>query len=231
MKQILSAVLILCSFSLFAEQSFELGSRSPERTAPVIVDGLVWAQYYSYEDIQSGYSFFGEMHRWVADDFKFVWGFPYYYVNKIWIWTIWTETPCNMINVVISKDNGDFDPNTATVVWAEEMPCSHEFTGDTKWGYDIFETICTTVNWPLLFDYQHYWLELQSDPEYWGNCYVLVGRHNNLSNVWYNDGSGVWQRSDDVFGEDSDMFFLINDPTPGHHELESGTWGLIKTLF
>ena len=72
----------------------------------------------------------------------------------------------------------------------------------------------------------HYYFETQADVT--DNCFVLVSRNYNGDYCWYNDGSGVWVRSDVIFEQDSDMFF---DFVGQIAALESETWSSIKTLF
>jgi hypothetical protein len=142
---------------------------------------------------------------------------------------IWTGGMGSDFNLVFSEDSGDSDPNTASDVWAESAPCTNVFTGDQNWGYDIWETtieINETDVWPVLTGGVHYWFETQADVT--DNCFQLVGNWYILSYVWYNDGSGVWVRSDAAFAENTDTFMDFYNFTAA---LESATWADIKTLF
>ena len=72
----------------------------------------------------------------------------------------------------------------------------------------------------------HYYLEVQADVN--DNCFVLVSDNYIGDYCWYNDGSGVWVRSDVMFGQDSDMFFELHSETLA---LQPLTWAGIKSLF
>ena len=225
MKVFLSVILIISLSSALADQPAELGSRHIQGTGPIGIDYLVYSQTYSYENLLNGYSNYGAGDRWVCDDFEA----PYSSVYDIYVWMIWTGGQGQAMNLVISiDDTGDSNPNTNTDYWAETVPCTNTFTGDSNWGYDIYETHCdieTSYYIPLDIGI-HYYFETQADVT--DNCFILVS-HNYIGDYcWYNDGSGVWVRSDVLFGEDSDMFF---DFEGQFLALESETWGSIKNLF
>jgi len=217
--------LVIVAASAFAADA-ELGPRHAEGTGMVSIDGLIYSQTYDYANLMNGYSNYGAGDRWVADDFELAG--PEYVVEHAIVWMIWTGGMGSTMNFVFSEDNGDSDPNTATEIWAEPVPCTNEFTGDSNWGFDIYETTCDFIEagtYPELVVGTHYWMETQADVT--DNCFQLVGTWSVLSFVWYNDGSGVWVRSDVVFGEETDTFFDLI----GLGTLESRTWADIKTLF
>ena len=61
------------------------------------------------------------------------------------------------------------------------------------------------------------------------NCFVLVSENFIGDYCWFDDGSGIYVRSDDAFGQDSDMFFeLYGEPLAA---LQPLTWAGIKSLF
>ncbi|MCK4505181.1 MAG: hypothetical protein KAW14_06165 [Candidatus Aegiribacteria sp.] len=218
--------LVIVAASVFAVDA-DLGNRHAEGNGMVSIDGLVYSQTYDYAELINGYSNYGAGDRWVCDDFEL--SGPEYYFDYIYVWMIWTGGMGSTMNFVFSEDNGDSDPNTSTDVWGEAVPCTNEFTGDTNWGYDIYKTTCNineTDTWPELEIGTHYWFETQADVT--DNCFILVGTWGVLSYTWYNDGSGVWVRSDIMFGEGTDMFF---DFYYSWNVLESSTWADIKTLF
>ena len=217
--------LVIAAASAFAVDN-ELGSRHAEGTGMLSIDGLIYSQTYDYANLMNGYSNYGAGDRWVCDDFVLTG--PDTVVEAIIIWMIWTGGMGSTMNIVFSEDTGDSDPNTATIVWSEAVPCTNWFTGDTNWGYDIYQTACVIYGgyYPYFDIGTHYWLETQADVT--DNCFMLVGTWSVLSYVWYNDGSGVWVRCDVAFGENTDAFFdLWWDWT----SLESSTWADIKTLF
>ena len=226
MKLFLFAIVIVAT-SVFALDT-ELGARHAEGTGMVSIDGLLYSQTYDYANLINGYSNYGAGDRWVCDDFEL--SGPGCFVDSVIVWMIWTGGMGSTMNIVFSEDSGDSDPNTANDIWAEPVPCTNEFTGDSNWGYDIYETICdinAADTHPLLTIGTHYWMETQADVT--DNCFILVGTWGVLSYVWYNDGSGVWVRSDVIFSEATDAFFdFYGYPT---ETLESGTWADIKTLF
>ena len=223
MKLFVFALVIVaaCSFAVDAE----LGLIHSEGTGMTSIDGLIYSQTYDFANLINGYSNYGAGDRWVCDDFILT---GYTWVEAIVVWMIWTGGQGSTMNFVFSEDNGDSDPNTSTDVWGEAVPCTNEFTGDTNWGYDIYKTTCNineTDTWPELEIGTHYWFETQADVT--DNCFILVGNWSVLSYVWYNDGSGVWVRSDVIFEQNADLFFDFYYSWA----LEPGTWADIKTLF
>lgn len=131
------------------------------------------------------------------------------------------------MNLVISEDDtGDSDPNITTDVWAESIPCINTPTGYSNWGYDIYETYCEISPGVNLNCSTHYYFETQAvTPD---NCFILVSPNYYGDYCWIDDGSGIWVRSDEAFGEDSDMFFVF---IAVMNALEPETWGSIKTIF
>ena len=218
--------LVIVAASAFANEA-NLGNLHSEGNGPVSIDGLVYSQTYIFEELVNGYSNYGAGDRWVCDDFELT--DPGYYLTSIDVWMIWTGGMGSTMNFVFSEDNGDSDPNTAVEVWGEAVPCVNEFTGDVSWGYDIYKTTCTineTDLYPELTAGTHYYFETQADVV--DNCFILVGNWYILDYTWYNDGSGVWVRSDVMFELGTDMFFdFYGEPLA----LESATWADIKTLF
>ncbi|MCD4847162.1 MAG: hypothetical protein K8R76_03110 [Candidatus Aegiribacteria sp.] len=224
MKLFVFALVIVAASSFAADA--ELGSRHAEGTGMVSIDGLMYSQTYDFANLMNGYSNYGAGDRWIADDFELAG--PEVYVDSVVVWMIWTGGQGSTMNIVFSEDNGDSDPNTATDVWSEAVPCTNYFTGDQSWGFDIYETTCdinAADTHPLLTIGTHYWMETQADVV--DNCFQLVGTWGVLSYVWYNDGSGVWVRCDDAFSEITDTFMDFY----GYVALEAGTWADIKTLF
>ena len=227
MKQFLCAILIISLSSVLADQPAELGSRHIQGTGPTESWNTIFSQTYSFENLLNGYSNYGAGNRWVCDDFQ-VTGLSW--VIEIRVWMIWTGGQGEVMNFVISVDDtGDSDPNTNTDHWVESVSCTNTFTGDSSWGYDIYETYINLLENsypPELIPGTHYYFETQADVV--DNCFALVSHNYNGDYCWYNDGSGIWVRSDVMFGQDSDMFFSFYGDIVA---LESDTWGSIKTLF
>ncbi|MCD4847161.1 MAG: hypothetical protein K8R76_03105 [Candidatus Aegiribacteria sp.] len=216
--------LVIVAASAFAVDA-ELGPRHVDGSGPVSIDGLIYSQGYSFGNLLNGYSNYGAADRWVCDDFELT---DPAYLDTIIVMQIWTGSMASTMNLVFSEDVGDSDPNTAIEIWAEAVPCENYFTGDTAWGFNIYETKCiiNPGTYPELAANTHYWFETQADVV--DNCFMLVGSWYILDYVWYDDGSGVWQRSDVIFGEESDAFFNFYGYLLS---LESSTWADIKTHF
>lgn len=219
------SMCILLSTCL-AESPSELDYRPTSNIARVGYNVDLYSQWYDFGLLQNGYSNYSAGNRWVCDDFTLSYD-PWYPIGIFYVWMIWTGEHAFEMNFSISEDaSGDSNPNTAIEIWSSSGPCWSTFTGDSNWGYDIFETYCViTPGFYYCDEDVHYYLETQA--ECLDNCYVLVSPNYVDDYCWYDDGSGVWVRSDVVFGQDSDMFFVI-DVLLG---LDSETWGSIKTLF
>ena len=225
MKRFLFALLLLSITSILADQPLVLSPRHVQGTGPIEIDGLVYSQPYSYENLLNGYSNYnGSYSRWVCDDFTLE---DDYDIREICVWMQYTGGMPTHMNLVISKDdNGDSDPNTSSHIWAEYLPCTHTFV--QMWPFYVWETRCTIpLAYPELEAGVHYYFETQADVV--DNCFIFVS-HNYVGDYcWCDDGSGVYVRSDVAYGEDSDMFFeFIGEPLS---TLEPETWGSIKTLF
>ncbi len=224
--KLLLVLLFISIASVLADQPLSLSPRHTQGTGPIEIDGLVYSQTYCYENLFNGISNYSGYNRWLCDDFELD---DNYYVTEMCVWMIWTGEQASIMNFVISEDDPcDSDPNTNTDVWAESVPCINTFTGDSNWGYDIYETYCT-INadaYPVLDEGVHYYFETQA--ETYGNCFILVSNNYIGDYCWHYDGSGIWVRSDVVFGLAMDLFF---DFYGGYLGLESETWGSIKTLF
>ena len=227
MKKLVFALLLLSTASIMADQHIVLSSRHVQGTDPIEIDGLVYSQTYCYANLFTGISIYSGGNRWLCDDFELD---DNYYVTEICVWMMWTGEMGSMMNFVISEDDtGDSDPNTNTDIWVESVPCTNTFTGDTGWGYDIYETYCT-INadvYPELDAGVHYYFETQADVN--DNCFILVYINSIGDYCWYDDGSGVWVESEYMFGEPLDLVFdFYGEPV---NALKPETWGSIKTLF
>ncbi len=227
MKKLLFALLLLSIASVLADQPLSLSPCHTQGTGPVEIDGLVYSQTYSFETLLNGYSIYSSGNRWLCDDFELD---DNYYVTGIRVWMIWTGEQGSMMNFVISEDDAcDYNPNTNTDVWVESVPCTNIWTGDTRWGYDIYDTYCTISAdaYPELDTGVHYHFETQADVR--DNCFILVRKYCFGDWCWMDDGSGVFVRIE-YFGLDRPgMFFdFYGEPVSF---LESETWGSIKTLF
>jgi hypothetical protein len=128
-----------------------------------------------------------------------------------------------------SMSSNQFDTLTyAPVIWAEVVPCTNVFTGDSNWGYDIYETTCRIYGstYPELVIGTHYYFETQADVT--DNCFILVSNWCMLDCTWIDEGSGVWESTLSA-NCPCDLFFdFYGEPVSA---LKSETWGSIKTLF
>jgi hypothetical protein len=223
--KLLLVLLFISIASVLADQPLSLSPRHVQGTSPIEIDGLVYSQTYSFAELHNGLSNYSLGDRWVCDDFELD---DNYYVTEMCVWMIWTDEQGSMMNFVISEDDtGDSDPNTNTDVWAESVPCINTFTGDSQWGYDIYETYCTinTDAYPELDAGIQYYFETQADVN--DNSFILVSINYIGDNCWYDDGSGVWVMFTNWYG--ADLFFdFYGEPVSA---LEPETWGSIKTLF
>ena len=224
-------ILFLVVPFLIAAQPLFLSNSNVNQASnilPISTDVLIYTQPYSFGFISGGACIFGGSYgRWLCDDFVLE---SDCYISEIYIWILWTGEQASHMNLVISEDILlDWDPNTNIDVWAESVPCTNTFTGDSLWGYDIYEVHCVIDIdvYPELYAEKHYYFEIQpdvSDP-----CHIPFSPNFIGDYCWYNDGSGVWIRSDIAFGMPSDMFFdFYGEPV---NALEPETWGSIKTLF
>ena len=226
MKLFLSFILIISLPVTLADQPIILSPRHVQGTGPIEIEGLVYSQTYVYANLITGLSNYSGGNRWLCDDFELDGD---YYITDIYVWMMWTSEQASIMNFVISIDDvGDSDPNTSTDIWVESVPCTNTFTGDSNWGFEIYETHSTisTDAYPELDADVHYYFETQADIN--DNCFILASENFIGDCCWYNDGSGVWVRSDVAFGIPLDLFF---DFCGENLALEHETWGSIKTLF
>ena len=227
MKKLFFALLFFSTTSIMADQPIVLSPRHVQGTGTIGIDGLVYSQSYGSATISNAPEISSGSGHWLCDDFVLDGD---YYVTDIYVSMIYMGAQASIFNLVISEDDtNDSNPNTNTDVWAESVQCTNTFTGQTMWGYDIFETHCTIDPglYPELAEDLHYYFEIQAEVVD-GSC-VLCSLSYIGDYCWYDDGSGVWVRSDIYFGMDCDMFFAFyGEPV---NAFVPETWGSIKTLF
>ena len=219
---------IIFIFSVLADQPTEFGSFRITDGRPQIIDNrlCVYSQTYNYCELVNGYSNYGAGDRWVCDDFILTDDCA---IDSIVVWEIYPGQKPSWMNIVVSEDTGDSDPNTAVEMWRFSAPCINEWI-DYLYGYDFWKTtviIDSGQPTPVLSAGTRYWLEVQADIA--DNCFLLVCTWANGSYTWWVDGTGVWVRSDIMFGEGTDAFFELYGYESG--ALEPSTWGSIKTHF
>lgn len=224
MKIFISLLLIIAA-SLYADQPHILRSHHIQKIDPIVTDDEVYSQ--AFGSYVSGIGINSGSNQWLCDDFVLDGD---YYLTDIYTWMIWTSMAASTMNLVISEDDlNDFDPNTNTDVWVESVPCINTFTGDTVWGYDLYETHCIIDAdlYPELYEGIHYYFEMQA--EVVDGCFTLVSDNYIGDPCWYDNGGGVWVEGWNYFGFSADMFFVFyGEPL---NALESETWGSIKILF
>ena len=175
----------------------------------------IFTQGYDFSSADGG-TFYASL----ADDFspEFSGDITYVVIYQYFNTTLPTE-----IFIKITRDNGDVNPNNATVLESGSFPVSYVATGDSLDGFPVYEmTIdlgqqCVAVNAGSL-----YWLEtgvifnswvLYQDP-------VVFG-----SPMWYFEGGRYH-----CFSEQSnnwDSFFVLKTPVA----LNRNSWGSIKVSF
>ena len=204
----------------FAEGHAELGARHAPGDGIVSTDGVVFSQVYSFANLINGYR-----HIEMADDLILS---ATASIQNIRVWMIYTGGMPTDYDLAFAQDAGDSDPNNATYVWSETVPCTHVDTGDDNWGFDIYETTCAispTDTYPSLTAGLRYWLILVfKGDEFW-----LVEDPVWGSYAWTYSGT-TWYRTDDPYTFDYavDAFFeLYDSPVP----IERETWGSRKPLF
>jgi len=214
-------VLILTACAAFAFANVaQLGAVHPEGDPTPGSDAVVFAQTYSFGTLLNGFR-----HIEAADDFIVGTSCD---LQNIRIWMIYSGGMPTDYDLRISMDAGDSDPNNATDIWTETVPCTHVDTGDDNWGFDIYETTCAIPAmdaYPSVTAGQRYWLELVfKGDEYW-----LVSGPVWGSFCWTSDGT-TWTRADDpgTFATEADFYFDLYD-TPV--ALQRETWGSIKSIF
>ncbi len=230
MKMYVFALVIIVAIA-FGNDIVINGANNTEGSGPVSIDGLAYSQTWDVNNATHGVSIYGAGDRWACDDFILTGDWT---LNQVEVWMIWLGEMGESMNIVFSEDDGSLDPNNATDVWSEAVPCDNVFADEWESSggtlYDIYKTTCT-INadaYPSLSDGVTYWMEVQADVV--DNCFVMLYDDPIGSTVWYNDGSGLWVSTVDHpdMGWATDMFFdLFGNPL----SLESGTWADIKTLF
>jgi hypothetical protein len=208
-----------------ADQPLALSPRHVQGTGPIEIYELVYSQTYNYPRLNNVVPFNSD--RWFCDDLTIG---ADYYVTDIYVWVLYIGEHASNMNLVISEDDtNDSDPNTNIDVWSESVPCTNTFTGDSNWGYDIYKAHCFIDQdiYPMLYNGVHYYFEVNTDVI--NTCWITFSDNYYGDNCWYDDGSGVWVRSEIYFGLYTDMFFdFYGEPV---NALEPETWGSIKTLF
>ncbi len=223
MRLSIFAMILVVAFAFAAND--QLGAVRTAGPVGAPSDANIYSQTYSFASILNGYSNYSAGSRQVADDFELT---ENYDVREIVVWMIWQGAQATAMNLsVLSDDASDSNPGTATEVWSEAVPCVNVDTGDTNWGYPIWETTCTvnTDVYPELTSGVHYYLNTQAEVA--DNCFIIVSNWAVADLTWYYDGS-AWARCDTAFGESSDLFFDLSGEETA---IESRTWGSVKTLF
>ena len=145
-------------------------------------------------------------------------------VNYVVLWMVHTQALPPSIFLSITEDNGDNDPNTATLVTSGVSPATHVDTGTQCLGYPVYQTTCALPSTAALSTANTYWLEakMPSFNTWWCAQQPLVF------------GSTMWVYHVDqyvttsfLFEQDFDSFFELHNSLA----LEGNTWGAIKASF
>ena len=185
-------------------------------SASAQIGDAIFSQTYVFENMRGMLS-----AERLADDFV-----PEYSgdVQCVILWMVHTQVPPDNIFLSISEDNGDNDPNTATLVTSGVSPATHVDTGTQCLGYPVYQTTCTLPSAVALSTANTYWLEayMPSFNSCWCAQQPLVF------------GSTMWvylvdhfEATSTMMGQDFDSFFELHTSLA----LEGNTWGAIKASF
>ena len=221
--KLLVLCLTLCVALVFAGDASELGTLHPWESGTV-TDDIMFSQTYSFASLLNGlrHNIAG---GGIADDFILSSDAS---IQNVQFWIVYTSGSApTSYDLVFSEDTGDSDPNTATTVWSENVPCTVIDTGDTNWGYIIWEVNCAIPMdaYALLSAGPRYWLEIvfhNPDPA----DYVLVEAPVYGELCFTGGGPEVWARCD-TWTDPCDMYFVLD----GVVSLDRSTWADIKTIF
>ncbi|MCK5132497.1 MAG: hypothetical protein KAR40_10160 [Candidatus Sabulitectum sp.] len=145
-------------------------------------------------------------------------------VSNVVLWMVHTGVQPANIFIRITKDNGDNNPNTATLVTSGLSSATHVDTGDLFPGdYPIYRTTCTLPTPATVAAGDTYWLEVDMTA---GSLWCVQIPVIFGSTVWfYSEGNLV--SSVALIGQEFDSFFELHNSLA----LEANTWGAIKASF
>ena len=175
----------------------------------------MFEQTYSFAEAENGIQ-----SASLADDFvpNFSGDF-----QSVVLWMTFQGTPPADIFIIVAKDNGDVDPNTAVMLISGNLVPSMEDTGDLINGDSVYEVTLSFPTATAVTAGELYWLGVGTvSGSYW--IYqdpVVFG-----TSLWY-FGAGQFNNIYDVFGYSWDTFFEIRTPVA----LERSSWGSIKASF
>jgi len=184
-------------------------------------DGIIFDQPYAFAYLLNGFR-----HGFMCDDFELASDAS---VDTIRCWMIYATAQPTEFNMAILEDVGMVDPNFATPVWTETIPCTHVDTGDDNWGYDIIETTMVCSSPASLTAGVLYWLSLEfhddTITDYWLVQDPVWGDY-----AWTGSDGVLWTRVDDpgTFDTPADAFFQLRAATGA---LDNATWSSIKSTF
>ena len=179
-------------------------------------DGALFSQTYVFEAMRGMLS-----AERLADDFV-----PEFSgdVGYVVLWMVHAQGPPASIFLRITEDNGDNNPNTATLITSGLSPATHVDTGTECLGNTVYQTTCTFPSTAALSAGKTYWLEAWM-PSF-NSCWCVQQPLVFGSTMWvYNVDQFV--SSQILIGQEFDSFFELHDMLA----IEGNTWGAIKASF
>ncbi|NOQ22820.1 MAG: hypothetical protein GQ565_09285 [Candidatus Aegiribacteria sp.] len=174
----------------------------------------IFTQTYSFSDVDNSWRAIK-----LADDFSPDFSGDVQYVV---LWVVYDVAQPASIFLRITEDNGDLNPNTATLVTSGLSPATHVDTGDW-YGGDIIQTTCILPTAAAVSSGKTYWLEVALPyPSYWLAQQPLV-----FGSTMWGYANGQFWSTQYLVQEDYDSFFELHIPLA----LENNTWGSIKASF
>ncbi len=149
--------------------------------------------------------------------------------DSIVVWMCFSGSPVADLDLSIGTDDGSGDPNNATIIFDENLPCTCIDTGDqtSYTGSHIYKVVLdlsSITSPPSLDANQLYWLYV--DEEYQSD-YLLMGPVHYGSCAWgWAYGSYI---PIDSYFDPLDIYVLMYGTASS--SLDRSSWGNIKTLF
>ncbi|MCK5132604.1 MAG: hypothetical protein KAR40_10695 [Candidatus Sabulitectum sp.] len=176
--------------------------------------GAIFTQTYSFSDVDD---------QWwaskLADDFSPDLSGD---VQCVVLWVVYQVPQPASIFLSITEDNGDLDPNTATLVTSGISPATHVNTGDW-YGGDVIQTTCILPGAAAISSGKTYWLEVTLPyPSFWLAQQPLV-----FGSTLWGYANGQFWSTQELIEKDYDTFFELYMPLA----LENNSWGSIKASF
>ena len=225
MKSLLICLVVLASLAFAGATELGAVHTSGSSAYSGGTDAVVYGQPYAFADLANGIRHYLDPEGWGCDDFVLSSDAE---IHGIQFYIVYAGVAPTSYDIVLAEDSGDSNPNTYTSVWDANVPCTLIDTGDSNWGYSIYEVNCDI---PSSFP------SLTAGPRYWFvvgfhdasvTDYVLVTETITGSMAWSGTTQTSYATTLVSFGVPYDFFFNLYD-TPT--SLERHTWGSIKSFF